>query len=793
MKRWAVGLGCLVVLGHASAAAQSATERHPIIPIPRSIEARRGEFRINADTRIVLSHPANAQLRAVAELFASPLRAVSGLPLPVAAQAARRARARNTIELRLTPTVSGSPEHYQLSVTDTSVTLGATSIHGLFNGLQTLRQLLPATYERGVRLVSSYAEAAVRPTTAKRGEEWTVAAVEIDDEPRFRYRGVLLDVGRFYYPVEAIKRQLDLLALYRMNVFQLHLTDYQGWRVEILKYPKLTQIGAWRRETVVGFNVDPYISDRLPHGGFYTQEEVRDLVAYAAARNITIIPEIEMPGHAGAALAAYPDLSCRGGPFEVRTVWGVHQEVFCPSERTFAFLEDVLTEIMQLFPSEYIHIGGDEVLKDVWHVTPVAQEVMRRERLANEHELQSYFIRRIERFLNAHGRKLIGWDEILEGGLAPRATVMSWRGMQGGIQAAREGHDVIMSPTTHAYFDHYQGEPVFEPFAIGGFIPLEKVYSFEPVPRELTGELSRHVIGGQANLWTEYIRTQQHAEFMLLPRLAAMAEVLWSPGAARNWEDFLRRLAMHLPRYDALGVNYRVPDVIGMTGHQLVLDEGISIELRSPVPGAEIRYTVDSSEPTRLSAAYKGPFVLTTSDSVTLRARLFLPNGRESQIRQARYTRATFLNPVSVPAGRLRNGLRYAYKEGTFSLADSVRAAPTTRTGIIPAVSLPGNERDVNFGLRINGFIRVPRDGIYTFHLTSDDGSKLLIGDRIVIDLDGYHAPEERSHQVALRAGLHPIEVVFFQAEGERVLQLEVTAPGGTRQAMPADWLLHDD
>ena len=456
--------------------------RYPIVPLPRHIEARPGEFQLDSATRIVLSDPASPELRTLAEAVVAPLRAESGLPLPVA-PAPTRDDGRDAIAIRLERD-SGSvePERYRLLVTQHGATLSASTPAGLARGLETLGQLLPPAGR-------------------------VVPAVEIDDAPRFRYRGVLLDVARYFYPPEFIKQVIDLLALYKLNTLQLHLTDDQGWRLEIRKYPRLTQVGAWRRETIVDKHFDPYVGDGKLHGGFYTQEQVRDLVAYAAARQVTIIPEIEMPGHARAALAAYPELSCSGGPFEVSPRWGVHEDIFCPSEQTFGFLEDVLTEVMQLFPSRYIHIGGDEVPKFRWQNSPVAQEVIRREGLANEPELQSYFVRRIARFLIANGRRLIGWDEILEGGLAPEATVMSWRGVAGGIMAAREGHDVIMAPTNRTYFDYYQGDSTSEPLAIGGFLPLDSVYAFEPVPEQLTPAEAAHVLGAEACVWTEYIAT----------------------------------------------------------------------------------------------------------------------------------------------------------------------------------------------------------------------------------------------------------------------------------------------
>src|SRR5262249_50369910 len=328
----------------------------------------------------------------------------------------------------------------------------------------------------------------------------------------------------------------------------------------IRKYPRLTEVGSWRKETILAQNFRPYVGDGKPQGGFYTQQQMHDIVAYAAARHITIIPEIEMPGHASAALAAYPELSCTGGPFQVSTRWGVHEDIYCPSERTFGFLEDVLTEVMELFPSRFIHIGGDEVPKKQWKASVVGRGVMRREKLANEEALQGWFIRRIERFLRAHGRRLIGWDETLGGGLPPDATVMAWRGTAGGIEAARQGHDVIMTPTNPMYFDYYQGNPESEPLAIGGFVPLDSVYAYEPIPVVLTPEQATHVIGAQGNLWTEYIPTPTRAEYMLLPRMLALAEVVWSPRESRNWRGFIARLPAQLARLDVMGVKYRVPE-----------------------------------------------------------------------------------------------------------------------------------------------------------------------------------------------------------------------------------------
>jgi hexosaminidase len=511
-----------------------------LIPQPVSVQLAEETFRLTPGTSISLSDPGDPELRSIAELWAEPVRRASGLPLTIGAEPA-------------SDRVSGA---IVLALYEGDSTTAARPA-GLFYATQTLRQLMPVEVELPARVTAAPADRHRQPVN---GVEWIIQGVTIQDSPRFTYRGMHLDVSRHFFPVEFVKKFIDGLASYKMNRFHWHLTEDQGWRIEIKKYPRLTEIGAWRKETMVEKNFDPYVGDGIPYGGFYTQDEVREIVAYAAERHVTVVPEIEMPGHSTAALAAYPELACTEGPFEVSTIWGVKDDIYCPSEKTFAFLEDVLTETMELFPSEYIHIGGDEVPKRRWEESELAQEVMRREGLADEHELQSYFIRRIEAFLLSHGRRLIGWDEILEGGLAPEATVMSWRGMEGGIEAARQGHDVIMTPTDHAYFDYYQGPAEEEPLAIGGYLPLEKVYELEPVPEELTEEEGKHILGAQGNVWTEYIKTADHAEYMTFPRLLAMAEVGWTPAERKDWDDFNRRVGSHVERLDARGFNFRPLD-----------------------------------------------------------------------------------------------------------------------------------------------------------------------------------------------------------------------------------------
>ena len=432
-------------------------------------------------------------------------------------------------------------EGYYLEVSSTEISLSAANPIGLFYGSVTLLQLL----DEGERL----------------GRSGSVPTVNISDSPRFSWRGMHLDVGRHFFTVDFVKRYIDLIAMHKMNRFHWHLTEDHGWRIEIKKYPKLTEIGAWRSESLVGhYNDKPHRFDGIRYGGFYTQDEIREVVEYAATRFITVVPEIEMPGHSEAALAAYPELACTEGPFEVEKVWGIHEDVYCAGkESTFEFLQNVLTEVMALFPSTYIHIGGDECPKTRWKAHDLDQIRMKEENLKDEHELQSYFVKRIERFLSSHNRRLVGWDEILEGGLPPAATVMSWRGYEGGIKAANSGHDVIMTPTSYCYFDYYQSKDKdSEPLAIGGFLPLEKVYLFEPIPPEIDPEKVHHILGGQGNVWTEYIKTESHLEYMAMPRMSAMSEVLWSSKLDRSYKGFIARLGMsQFRRFDRMDVNYR--------------------------------------------------------------------------------------------------------------------------------------------------------------------------------------------------------------------------------------------
>jgi hexosaminidase len=739
-----------------SAAAAPLLAQHPLAIVPRPARVTPGDgwLRLCAATPIV-ADTADADMLPLVALTREILAAGSCGP---DSGTLRVALAREDA-------AGGPAEGYRLVADATGVQIRGATPAGLFYGLQTLRQLVPL------------------------GGSGRVPHVTIDDAPRFPYRGMHLDVARHLFPVAFITRYIDLLARYKLNVFHWHLTDDQGWRLEIRKYPRLTQVGAWRRETVVGKQLDPYVGDGRPYGGYYTQDEVREVVAYAAARHVTVIPEIELPGHALAALAAYPELACTAGPFEVGTRWGVYDDVFCPSERTFAFLEGVLTEVLELFPSPYIHIGGDEVPKVRWKESALAREVIRREGLNDEAGLQSWFIRRIETFLRARGRRLIGWDEILEGGLPPDATVMSWRGMAGGIEAARQGHDVVMSPGSHLYFDHYQGPPESEPLAIGGYTALARVYAFEPIPPDLPDTAVRHVLGAQANLWTEYITTPAHVEYMALPRMLALAEVVWSPQGARDWMGFAGRLPAQLARLDALGVAYRIPEPEGLEGDRLVLGDSVTLVLGSPLPTARVLWSAAGAGTGGAQIA-TGPVTLPVGSSdVLITARLVLANGRLGPPRTVRVQRATLRPPSSVDSASLAPGLAYAYYERSVRRAAVLAEwVPTTR-GVMTVIGLSGAERAEQFGVRLTGFLRVPADAVYEFALLSDDGSVLRIAGQTVVDHDGPHSAREKTGAIALAAGLHPIDVSYFQGEGDRVLELRMRRNGEAWEDVPRAWL----
>ena len=510
----------------------------PLIPVPVSLKVGDGNFEFTATTGIRFG----ATLEQDAKLFAADLEKLTG-QRPITVRNELRTTLPSEIRIEVDGTIDEPPSGYHLSVSPKGIAIVGKDAAGAYYGTRTLLQMLPAG-----RLAH--------------GGKAQIPAVTIADHPRFVWRGVLLDVGRYFYPPSDIKRLIDWLAFHKLNVFHWHLTEDQGWRVEIKKYPKLTEVGAWRESS------PPYGerkgSDGMRHGGFYTQDEVREIVAYAAARHVTIVPEIDMPGHMMAAIASYPELGNNDIPGydpKVATHWGVHPYTLAPTESTFRFVDDVFTEICALFPSTYIHMGGDEAPKTQWEASPRVRELMEKEGLKTGHDVQSYFVKRVEKILESKGRKLIGWDEIREGGLSPRATVMSWRSEEGGIASAKEGHDVVMATNQSLYLDYYQA-PAADELAkgaeyecIGGFLPLSKVYSYNPVPKALTSEEARHVLGVQGQLWSEYARTFKKVEYLAFPRIAALAEIAWSPHESKDYDQFTARLRGITRFYDAAGLN----------------------------------------------------------------------------------------------------------------------------------------------------------------------------------------------------------------------------------------------
>jgi hexosaminidase len=638
-----------IVAAHFLAATPLPSPNIHIIPQPTKLNVLTGNFTLNNQVKIYVEDDG---LKPIAQKLVAKLKAVDGTNPTILTEMPNGIIKNGILFLKSNdPTLN--TEGYRLTVTSNQITIIANTPRGAFYALQSLYQLMPSDI--------------FSPVLLKRKINWRVTAVDIEDKPRFGYRGVHLDVSRHFQSVAFVKKYIDLMAMHKMNTFHWHLTDDQGWRIEIKKHPKLTEIGSKRSQTVVGHNNDtPKRFDGVPHGGFYTQEQIKEVVAYAATRYVTVVPEIEMPGHALAALAAYPELSCDPSKtYQVATTFGVFNDVFCPTDKTFAFLQDVLTEVIDLFPSKNIHIGGDECPKDAWKNSGFCQDLIKKESLKDEHELQSYFIRRIEKFLNAKGRNIIGWDEILEGGLAPNATVMSWRGIEGGIAAAKENHNVIMTPGSHCYFDYYQADPETEPLAIGGLLTLQTVYGYEPIPEALSEEQGKYILGAQANVWTEYLKTPSQIEYMVFPRLCALAEVVWSPKKARNYDDFITRLQEHFKRLDALKVNAakRILDV-KMTFKN---EGGPSVFLTDLSQNSQIRYTTDNSEPKITSNLYTKPLLL--NDVTTVKATAF-QNGKPL----TKMAQQTFY--VSAAAGRkytFTTKPNNTYESGDFGLTNAIR------------------------------------------------------------------------------------------------------------------------
>lgn len=617
-----------------------------IIPQPVSLQLKEGSFIIDNNTTLKIN-PASPDLRAAAVFFNAYFKSITGRNLPV------NTIKKKSMEFRLSRIAEIGEEGYLLNVSPTTVLIRANTKAGILYGLQSLFQTLPAVRTNAVLKIPS---------------------MDIKDYPRFKWRGMHLDVSRHFFSPALVKEYIDLMASYKINTFHWHLVDDQGWRIEIKKYPNLTGTGAWRvdhTEMVWGTRPQAKEGEAASYGGYYTQDQIKEIVQYAQERNITIVPEIEMPGHSAAAIASYPYLSCSQLP-QLPMTGGNYTNIssnYCAgNDSVFLFLQDVLTEVMHLFPSTYIHVGGDEVDKTAWKSCPRCQARIQAEGLKNEEELQSYFIKRIERFLISKHRKMVGWDEILEGGLAPEATVMSWRGESGGIEAAKMNHDVVMTPGTPVYFDHYQGDPATEPLAIGGFNTLKKVYGYEPVPGELNEEQAKHVLGAQANLWTEYITTAEQVEYMVLPRMLALAEVVWSPKETRNWNSFNERLQSQYRAFDQKGLHYSKGN-FKVEIKPFSQNGQLFVNLLTEAYKGEVYYTTDGQEPSLQSKKYVEPIHI---DSTMVLKAVTVVGGKVMSTRPAQQSftihkaigkNVMYTNPVS----------NYYMADGPNSLTDGVR------------------------------------------------------------------------------------------------------------------------
>ncbi len=731
-----------------------------IIPQPVKVEQLEGEFII--DERTSLRGIGGAEATTVATYLATLISEASTFDISVEDDTLRNEKQSIVLEIA----DSGKKESYSLNVAKDQIYIKATDAVGLFYGVQTLRQLLPPAIE----------------IKNKINKAWVIPVVAIQDEPAFAWRGMHLDVSRHFFSVDFIKQFIDRLAFYKFNTFHLHLTDDQGWRIEIKKYPQLTEQGAWRvfndQDSVCMEKSITNPDFALPaqflrgegsnqmYGGYYTQEEIKEIVTYASDHFVTIIPEIDMPGHMKAALNSFSELSCVDG-----SGWGkIFSIPLCPCEEsTYTFVENVLDEIVPLFPGEYIHIGADEVDKITWAKAKSCTDLMPKEGLKEVDELQGYFVRRIEKYLRSKGKKMIGWDEVLDGGVDSTTTVMYWRGWipEAPIKAANEGHDVIMSPTSHCYFDYVPDNTT-----------LEHTYSFNPIPDHLAADKEYKIIGLQANIWTEWIPTVSRLDYMTMPRMMALSEVAWTSN--KNFVDFKERLKAHYKRLDILKIKYRLPDIPNVKEH-VVFTEKQNLILEKPDGVFSIRYTTDGSVPDSSSKLYEQP--IEVDSSVTFTVQTFGAEGRSGNTYTIRMEKQQYSEAVI--EANIQKGLVCRYYEGTYSSVTKISERDFKKQVYVDEVVIPSFCREDNFALQLNGLISIPEDGIYTFYLSSDDGSVLQVDDRTVINNDGYHGSKETSGQAALKKGNHIIRLAYFESSGGNSLSLQYEGPGVSKQKIP--------
>ncbi|MDR3712272.1 MAG: family 20 glycosylhydrolase [Puia sp.] len=757
--------------------------RYPLIPYPTELKASEGVFRIDGRTKVVSRDPA---FRQEAEGLVEMIKKQKGVRVALTTEGPAGYSPRNSAG-SADPSAVGiaktilidrdesilSPEGYKLSVTPKGIVLTASASAGVFYGVETIRQLM-----------SSTAAEKSAPGTL------LLPSVSITDAPVYSWRGLMLDVSRHFFSVDYLKKFIDRLALYKMNQLHLHLTDDQGWRIEIKKYPELTEKGAWRTynnqdsdcfklaKDNPDFELDKeHIVQRdgkTMYGGFYTQEQMKDLIRYATARHVDIVPELDMPGHMMAAIRLFPWLACQDSVFRKDDL----SSPICPChETTFGFAQNIFAEIADLFPSPYIHLGSDEVPKSTWAASPECQAMMKREGIKSVEELQSYFAKRMEKFFKSRGKRLIGWDEILEGGIDTSVLVMYWRGWvpNAPIEAARQGNQVVMSPTDPMYFDAWPNKNT-----------LHSVYTFEPVPAKLTGAARNQIIGVQANMWSERIPSEKRADYMNFPRITALAEVGWSHRS--DFEGYLERLNTHYRLWDALHIHYRMPDLEGFTENNVLIDSA-TLMVDPPMKGLTVRYTLDGSFPGIHSPAFNAPVTIRKSLDVKLAA--FSPGGNRGEIAVIHYKKVGYAPAVSAEGKTLEKGLTCVYHKGVFDRIVKMDTAAVAHTYTVDAIAVPSDVDAPSFGLRFTGYIDVPETGVYSFYLLSDDGSTLHIDDKLFIDNDGFHSAIERSAQIALRKGLHVFNLGFVEGGGGYSLKLKYSTPGGKEREVPAAWFKH--
>lgn len=743
----------LACLSNVQAQAPAKDPHMGIIPAPASVTQNPGVFNLSQRTIIRADRPKDRSVIWFKDFLADNLH----LHNRVARYSSKSRSSQGTTIILTARGADKLPkEGYKLTITPHRVTIIGKDA-GLFYGIQTLIQLLPVEHSLIEKLPCAV----------------------ITDAPRFGYRGMMLDVSRHFFTVAQVEKVIDMMAQYKLNNFHWHLTDGQGWRIQIKKYPKLTEVGGYRMQTMFGSNRD--WPDSLSYGGYYTQDDIRAVVKFAADRYINVVPEIEMPAHSDAALRAYPEFKCDTTPGKpaARAINGI----YCPTEETFTFLDNVLTEVMDLFPSKYIHIGGDEANKQPWMDSPFCQNLMKEKGLKDGKELQSYFISRIEKFINSKGRSIIGWDEILEGGLAPNATVMSWTGEAGGIAAARQKHNVIMTPqTTGNYFDHYQSDSPQEPVSFGRYATLEETYNYDPVSKQLAPDEQQYIIGTQGNLWTEYVPTVAKMQYQIFPRLFALSEVAWSKAENKDYTNFSEvRLAKHFARLDAMDYNYRVPTALTVID-TMVIGPKFVYAPTSVVPGAKIYYTLNGRDPLDTDLQYDSPitFDVPPNEKREFKTRVITPSGRRSIA-----TRVLMYNRAPLPAVNYTanmHGLKYRLTKEHFTVPEQLDMVPAVKDTVMPKLDAEQFKKDVpNFGIVFNGYLNVPADGPYNFSLSTYTNAQLFI--------DGEKLTED-APALPLAKGFHKIEIRYIYNVPVRMpgvyrirqtpLRLFITDPGTT-------------